>query len=314
MALSSSLQQINLRERRLQFIRTHLEAFDVEPVFPLPLFEEAVLEIEGSCGIESSCKVENDRLFAGCFDVSNYGDVAWPGSLKYALKFLDRVESRVNVKFNRDLLQQFVALHLESRKIFDSSIGFHLEPKLENSVVRIYLHIKPEEAPEELVRTVISLDGSHYPFEVLQVLLKDVIIIGFNLFFNGCSNVELMAGDLGKEYRGNNQRGKAFATYAQQKFSKKVIALYKASDIFFISFCKIRKEPFLYFQFNDIKELKRQFSFNVVGDRIYNFCQNQDCIAYAAIGVQEKDLESSRLENFHFSYNQHDGCQQHPAH
>ncbi|VXD25895.1 LynF/TruF/PatF family peptide O-prenyltransferase [Planktothrix paucivesiculata] len=312
MALNSSLQQINLRERRLQFIRTHLDAFDVEPTFPIPLFEQAVFEIEGSCGIESSCKVENDRLFAGCFDVSNYGDVSWPGSLKYALKFLDRVESRVNVKFNRDLLQQFASLHIDSRKILDSSVGLHLDPKLENSVVRIYLHIKPEEDPEELVRTAIEIDGSHYPIELLQVLLKDVIIIGFNLFFDGCSDVELMAGDLGKEYRGNNQRGRAFATYAQKIFSKKVIALYKASDIFFVSFSKIREYPFLYFQFNDIKELKKQFSFNSLGDRIYGFCQNQDCIAYAAVGVKEQDLESSRLENFHFSYNQHDGCKPHP--
>jgi LynF/TruF/PatF family peptide O-prenyltransferase len=312
MALNSSIQQINLRERRLQFIRTHLDAFDVEPTFPIPLFEEAVLEIEGSCGIESSCKVENDRLLAGCFDVSNYGDVSWPGSLKYALKFLDRVESRVNVKFNRDFLQQFAALHINSIKILDSSLGLHLDPKIENSVVRICIHIKPEQDPEELVRTVISLDGSQYSLELLQVLLKDTIIIGFNLFLNGCSDVELIAGDLGKEYRGKSQRGRAFTAYAIKNFSKKVMDIYQASDIFYVSFYKTGDNPCLYFQFNDIKELKKQFSFNSLGDRIYGFCQNQDCIAYAAVGVKEKDLESSRLENFHFSYNQHDGCHPHP--
>ncbi|MEA5500195.1 DUF5838 family protein [Limnoraphis robusta] len=61
MNLNSSFQQINLRERRLQFIRTHRDFFDVEPSFPLPLFEEAVLEIEGYCGIEPTCHVQGDR-------------------------------------------------------------------------------------------------------------------------------------------------------------------------------------------------------------------------------------------------------------
>ncbi len=42
-------------------MRTHRDAFDVEPSFPIPLFEEAVLAIEGPCGVEPTCNVEGDR-------------------------------------------------------------------------------------------------------------------------------------------------------------------------------------------------------------------------------------------------------------
>ncbi len=69
----SIFEQNALREERLRFMRNHLDAFDVERRFPIPIFEEAVLGIEGLCGVEPTCNVEGDRLFAADFQVSNYG-------------------------------------------------------------------------------------------------------------------------------------------------------------------------------------------------------------------------------------------------
>lgn len=61
MATNSVFSHNYLREQRLKFIRTHGDAFDVPSNFLLPLFEEAVFKIEGSCGVEPSCNVEGDR-------------------------------------------------------------------------------------------------------------------------------------------------------------------------------------------------------------------------------------------------------------
>ena len=97
MTLNSSLHQIKLRERRLQVLRTHQEVFDVEPTFPIPIFEDAVLEIEGSCGIECSCKVEGGQLLAGRFQVCNDIGKTWPESLTHALKLLDKIENRIGI-------------------------------------------------------------------------------------------------------------------------------------------------------------------------------------------------------------------------
>ncbi len=61
------IQKNSLKEQTLQFIRNHQQAFDVEPVYPLRLFEDFVMEVEGDCSIEASCKIELDKLIASRF-------------------------------------------------------------------------------------------------------------------------------------------------------------------------------------------------------------------------------------------------------
>ena len=290
-------------------MRAHQAAFDVDPVFPLTLYEDVVLQMEGSCGVESSCQVKGNQLFAGCFDVSNYKDANWPKSLVHVFNFLERVESRVGIQFNRNLLQQFLAIHIDSSKIFDGSLGLHLRPELKDSVVKIYIHLETDTDPEELVRTAIALDDSCYSPELTQVLLKDTLVIGFNLFFDGRSDIELCPCSPGGKHGALGNRGQYFTPYIRKKFSKKVNSLFDVSDIVYASFSKANPEPILHFQFVDVKEIPKYFMFNNLGDRIYSFCQSQDCITYAVVGASEKNLESSRLDNFHFYYNQHDGCQ-----
>ena len=67
---TSVFQENYLREKRLDFIRAHQIAFDVEPLFPLPLFEDLVSNLQGSYALEQSCKIESDILHAGRFSSS----------------------------------------------------------------------------------------------------------------------------------------------------------------------------------------------------------------------------------------------------
>jgi LynF/TruF/PatF family peptide O-prenyltransferase len=57
----------SIKDQRLQFIRNHQQAFDVEPIYSLRLFEDFVMEVEGNCYIEASCKIELDKLIASRF-------------------------------------------------------------------------------------------------------------------------------------------------------------------------------------------------------------------------------------------------------
>ena len=41
-----AVQKDRIKEQKLQFIRNHQQAFDVEPIYPLPLFEEFVTDVE----------------------------------------------------------------------------------------------------------------------------------------------------------------------------------------------------------------------------------------------------------------------------
>ncbi|NCR28599.1 MAG: hypothetical protein GPJ25_20575 [Microcystis aeruginosa LE13-04] len=65
----AEIQKNSLKEQRIQFIRNHQQAFDVEPIYPLRLFEDEdfVMEVEGDCNIEASCKIELDKLIASRF-------------------------------------------------------------------------------------------------------------------------------------------------------------------------------------------------------------------------------------------------------
>lgn len=306
------LQNNHLKDRRLQFVRTHQEVFDVEPMFPLRLFEEAILEIEGSCCVESSCKVEGSRLLAGRYEVCNDLGTTWPQSLTHAFKFLDKVESRLGVRINRHSFEQFAAAHSGSRKILNNTIGIHLGTKLQDSSVMLYIHIEPDKDPEELARTAIALDGGYYSDELTQVLIRDMLVIGFELFFDGRSHVELgpyapaQPGALGT-------RGKYLTHYIQKYFSQKVNSIFRGSYLLMPCFSKAYATPVLWFCFQNLKDIRKYFLFNSLGDRVYDFCQSQSCITDAAVAVTEQELENSRLENFCFYYNKRDECQPHPG-
>lgn len=286
-------------------MRTHRDAFDVEPSFPLPLFEEAVIAIEGSCGVEPTCNVESDRLFAGDFQVSNYGQT-WPRSLTDASKFLDKVESRVGVQINRNLLDQFSALYIGSSKIENNTIGIDLRPTLQDSRIKIYMHVNPGKGNEDLVLTAIALDGAKYSAELTEVLIKDVVVIGFNIFLDGRSNVEIWAGSAGGKSQPQGNFGIYLDAYIRKKFSRKVNSMFNVSDFIGASFSREKIDPVFHFHFFDIKDIPQYFAFNSLGDKIYDFCQSQDCVTYAGVSAKERDLENSRLENYGFFYNQSD--------
>ncbi|ARI82020.1 LynF/TruF/PatF family peptide O-prenyltransferase [Microcystis aeruginosa] len=308
MTLTSMLKNNHLKARRLQFLRGHQEAFDVEPTFMLSLFEEAVLGIEETCGVESKCNVEKDQLFAIDFQVCNDQGRTWPMSLTHAVKFMDKIESTVGVRLNRNLLEQFATLHMDSHKIENNTVGIDLRPKNEDSCIKVCLHLGSEEEPEELVRTALELDGGSYSPELLQVLLKSTIVIGFNLFLNGYSDIELWALAPGEQYEiTNSDRGKYLKHYIQRNFSPKVNSLLKECTFFCVSFFH-KKEPVIIFHYEDTKEIPKNFFFNSLGDRIYSFCQGQDCMTYAGVAVTERELEKDRLENFSILYNQRDEC------
>lgn len=299
----------HLKARRLQFLRNHQDAFDVEPTFMLSLFEEAVLGIEGTCGVESKCNVEKDQLFAIDFQVCNDQGRTWPMSLTHAVKFMDKIESTVGVRLNRNLLEQFATLHLDSHKIQNNTVGIDLRPRNEDSCLKVYLHLVPEEEPEELVKTALELDGGSYSTELIQVLLKSTVLIGFNIFLNGYSDVELWAIASGEKYENSKSNADQYLNrYIQRNFSLKVNYLFKNCTFLAVTFSK-QKEPILIFHYEDTKEIPKNFLFNSLGDRIYSFCQSQDCITYAGVAVTERELEKERLENFSILYNQRDECQ-----
>ena len=105
----ADIQKSFLKEQRLQFIRNHQQAFDVELIYPLRLFEDFVMGVEGDCSIEASCKIELDKLIASRFMLF-FKDKAqeWQKYLAQSLAFFQQVENRVVVQLDYSLLQRFL--------------------------------------------------------------------------------------------------------------------------------------------------------------------------------------------------------------
>jgi LynF/TruF/PatF family peptide O-prenyltransferase len=218
----------------------------------------------------------------------------------------------LGVRINRASFEQFTAAHIGSHKIIDNTIGIHLGSKLEDSSVMLYVHLDKDEDSEELARTAIALDGGHYSDELTQVLIRDTMLIGFELFFDGRSHVEVcpvapaQPGALGN-------RGKYLTPYIQKYFSQKVNSIFRGSYCLTVCFSKAYATPVLWFYFHNIKDIPKYFIFNSLGERIYDFCQSQSCLLDVSVAVTEQELQNSRLENFCFYYDQFDECQPHPG-
>ncbi|BAY89765.1 MULTISPECIES: LynF/TruF/PatF family peptide O-prenyltransferase [unclassified Tolypothrix] len=300
MTFTPAFQHSILQERRLRFMRSHQEAFDVEPEFPLPLLENLAQALGSRCVVELSCKVESNQLFAARINIC-YRD-AWPQSLGQSLKFLDEVESRVGIQINRDLLQQFLAVHINSNKILWNTTGIDLRPNVEDSSVKIHIGIDPNQDTEELVMTAIGLDGSQYSPELIQVLLKDSYMIGFDFFLNGRSEVELYTSCPGGKQQLVGNQGIYLKSYAKRNFSEKVFYLLEACDLFMAGFSKANTEAVIYFGFNNIEDMPKYFLFTSLGQRIYDFCRSQGAGPLPCVGVTQKDLESHHVENLRFYY------------
>ncbi len=57
------------REKNLQFLGEHKNAFDLEYLYPLDLFDNLVAQVE-PCRIECSCKIEEDKLDSARFNLA----------------------------------------------------------------------------------------------------------------------------------------------------------------------------------------------------------------------------------------------------
>jgi LynF/TruF/PatF family peptide O-prenyltransferase len=301
MILTTTWQDNYAKEKCIQYLRHHFESFEVEPAFPLPLFEEAILKLNSCSALEPSFKVQGSTLFAG--RVTAFTKKDWPLLIRSALNFFDAVESRVEATINRSLLEKFLMLHQESGKIEGSLMGIDLRPNIKESSLKVHLRLDPQQDVDELVMTAIGLDGGYYSPDLTQVLLKDTILIGFDFFLDGRSAVEMYTCCPGsKQLSFLGKRGAYLKPYIYKNFSQKVTSLLKDVAVVMVGFSTENSEPVLYFEFEKIRDIKSHLLFNSLGDKIYDFCLHHQVDNFVSIGVTEQDLEKSRLENFRFYY------------
>lgn len=308
---TSIFQENYLREKNLQFIRAHQIAFDVEPIFPLPLFEEFVANAEGDCGIEASCKIEVDRLIASrfllFFDKSDKA-VSPANKLAKVLDFFHQVENRVGANIDYNLLDQFIERPNCLNTVMPISCGVDLRSTLSESSLKTHFRLdfldQPVTSMLDLIDFALSLscldDSSMDLLNTFNVYIprhKLIPQVGFDFFLNGSTEVELYL-EITEEYFNNPQVWQAL----QYRFSEKILSPLEKSGIFHIGLSKANSNPILYYRLKNKQDLPRYFSTNVTAERVVSFYQQQTTQPHMWIAASEEDLNKQKLDSVRLYY------------
>ncbi|NCS13495.1 MAG: LynF/TruF/PatF family peptide O-prenyltransferase [Microcystis aeruginosa G13-09] len=265
----AEIQKNSLKEQRIQFIRNHQQAFDVEPIYPLRLFEDEdfVMEVEGDCNIEASCKIELDKLIAS----------------RFMLFFKDQS--------HYSLLQKFLGHNFDFSKLEVLSAGLDLRTNLADSSLKIHIRIK--DYPEKLQTAFVLSNGAADS----DYLSEFVELIGFDFYFNGKSEIEIYT-----ELQEDDFFRPETINLVWRHFPDSVLKPLQGSNLFFTGLSKANNNAVLYYHLNNRQDLTNYFKINDTAQRVHSFYQHQDILPSMWVGTTQKELEKTRIENIRLYY------------
>ena len=290
--IADVIQKDRIKEQKLQFIRNHQQAFDVEPIYPLPLFEDFVMGVEGDCSLEVSCKIELDKLIASRF-LLFFKDKAqqWQKYLHQSLTFFSQVENRVGVQIDYSLLQQFLGSNFDFSKVTVLSAGIDLRDNLAESSLKMHIRIK--DYPEKLNKALFLTSDS----EDLISVRRYLSVVGFDFYFNGRSEIELYP-----EVQEEDFAKPEIQDLVWRHFPKFVLEPLKVTSLFGFGFSKANNNPVLYYHLKNRQDLTNYFKLNDTAQRVHSFYQHQDISPNMWVGTAQKELEKTRIENIRLYY------------
>ena len=288
----TEIDKERLKEQRIQFIRAHQQAFDVDPIYPLSLFEDFVVSIRESCSLEASCKIELDKLIASRF-LLFFKDPTqqWQKWLHQSLAFFGQVKSRVGVKLDYSLLQRFLGRDFDFNKMTVFSAGIDLRQHLPDSSLK--MHIRIQDYPEKLETAFALSDGA-----ASSQYLKDFVsLIGFDFYFDGTSEIELYAEVAEADFYQPKTQEKVW-----RHFPESVLKPLQGSDLFFTGLSKANTNPVLYYHLKNRDNLSQHFRLHDTAQRVHSFYQHRDVLPQMWVGTSQKELEKNYLENVRLYY------------
>ncbi|MDF0551757.1 DUF5838 family protein [Kamptonema sp. UHCC 0994] len=283
------------QEQKLHCINAHRQAFDVEPLYPLDIFQDFITKIDSIDTIEASCKIEADQLQAARFVAFSSQEIE--RKLTEFLTCFRQVENRVDVQLNYDLLQQFLGKSFDFSKVTRITTGLDLRQNISDSSLKI--HIRLDDHPENLkkiIEAALILDGNGSTAQ-RWIALQTVHVIGFDFYLNGRSEIELYCELTEKQFQQPD-----IQSFLKQTFPPFVLEPLKVSSTFLMGLSKDNAEPVLYYCLKDKKDLLSYFSINDTAQRVHAFYQNQPVSSFMWLGVAQGELQKTRIENIRLYY------------
>ena len=171
-------------QKNLQFIGEHKNAFDLEYLYPLDLFEDLVAQVE-PCRIECSCKIENNKLDPARFNLAINDSFA--RKAQAFLGFFHQVETRVGVIIDYKPLHFFMK-GFDYSKVTQIMAGIDARAELTEARVKTWWAI--DNYPEKLETAIALSQSDSKPLRML-LEINNSLVIGFHLYLRGKSEVRL---------------------------------------------------------------------------------------------------------------------------
>ncbi|WP_293123803.1 LynF/TruF/PatF family peptide O-prenyltransferase [Microcoleus sp. bin38.metabat.b11b12b14.051] len=283
-------------EAKLHAIGAHKNAFEIESLYPLDIFEQLVAKT-GECGLEFSCKIERERLYPARFNLSFGQDRKFADSFQQILSFFHQVAGRVGVTINYDLLQEFLGHNFDWSKVEGLQTGVDLRPEIPNSRLKLIFRIK--DYPERL-ETAIALNRDCDTEEFRALLIYSVLVIGFDFFLDGRSEIELYPEIQRADFQRIDVQQRLL-----QVLSLPALQPLEASNVMMVGFSKANPDnKIVYYSLEDKNNFLNYFSANDLTRKVHAFYQQQPVLKSMWIGLAERELSAGIIQNINLYYNQ----------
>ncbi|MCW6049891.1 LynF/TruF/PatF family peptide O-prenyltransferase [Lyngbya sp. CCAP 1446/10] len=279
--------------KKLYYIGIHKRVFEVENLYPLDVFENFVEQIEKTsenCILESSCKIEQDKLYPARFDIGF--KLQNLEQLNAVYNFFQKVEARADVRVNHSLIQQFFGEDFDFSKMTGFMVGVDVRRELAESKLKLALTIK--DYPEKL-KVAIALNGGLD--ETIQALMvSNSLHLGFDLSLNGGSNIELYLYIKKQEFQQihiQQRLAKVLSTQALQPLP--------ACSRICVGLSKANAEKVVYYYLENFNDFLNYFAANDTARRVHAYYREQP-VKEMCVALQESELLAGTIQKMNLYY------------
>lgn len=274
--------------QNLRYITEHKQAFDVEYVYPLDIFERFAETAQG-WGLECSCKIQKDQLYPARFNVSR--NTPTVEHYMAVLQFFRQVETRVDVTLDYGLMERFVGSNFDFRKVVQILVGVDLRRDVSTSRLKFWFVM--HDYPEKLA-LAMTLCGASKALRTLLVADPSGVV-GFDFFLNGRSAIEL--------YPSCNQEAWQ-RTDVQQRLaavlSPPALRLLDGCWSILIGFSTANPDKVLYYRPHDPNPLIATLRHDIA-KRVQAYYRGQPVLG-TIVGLQEREVQAGFIQNISLYY------------
>lgn len=264
----------------------HKKRFDLEETTQLKLFEE-FLQSAPEYLIECSCKVKKEEMFPYRFNV--FFDKNLIKSTNCIFDFLKNISENGAI-LNYDILKKIFSSKINIKKLEVVSLGIDFRKELKDSRVKCFFETNSRYY--ELFNLAMNLHGVSE--KVSEVMFKNRLIIGVDLFFDGKTQIKLYA-----PFKKFELKNEVIFNNLNKIFPNQVFELLSKNKTLYISFKGPPFNRILSFYPKDLNKTTKQLDNKILTSLANSIDYSlDDCI----VSLEEEEINIGKIENFNFYY------------